>query len=560
MSVRLRWVFGFVLTGAAGLGLAPGCLTLRDDASGVDENTCTRCHGSAKNSRDKLLQAAPPFDLKGNQEPAYPGVGAHAAHLAQSETHAPLACSECHEVPTVNDAPGHYDTEPPAEVVFGELSSTDAKHNRPPRYDAVSRKCSNTYCHGQSSPLWTEPRGSEAACGSCHGLPPAWPHPQAEDCSPCHGQVVDAAGQFVDANLHVDGRVQVSEPDCSSCHGDDGNAAPPTSLSGKRKASDRSVGAHQAHLSGGTSSRALACDECHLVPNEVTQRGHLDGSGIDVTFSGIGEGTRFDAASATCRDGWCHGGEGNVSPAWNEPKNLGCQSCHGMPPAAPHPPVDDCSLCHGDVFNEGEITARELHVDGVVQVDNPTECTSCHGDPDGDPLGAPPFDTSGSDDSSARGVGAHSAHLVGRGLARVLACSECHLVPEGLSDPGHVDSALPAEVRLQGVAEAFEAEPRYEAGACAQTYCHGDSFIGGRPSGGRHTVPEWTVVDESQITCGSCHGMPPPAPHPEDAADCGQCHKNARGSTAFSHPELHVDGKVTFFLSREQAAQELSAD
>jgi predicted CxxxxCH...CXXCH cytochrome family protein len=292
----------------------------------------------------------------------------------------------------------------------------------------------------------------------------------------------------------------------------------------------------------------------------------LDGRGVNVDFSAfaVSKGpTVWDTGALTCNDGWCHTPslEGVPSPSWTSDTRLNCNGCHAMPPTAPHPPVENCALCHADVINAaGTIIARELHVDGVVQLKQSTECTGCHGQAGEDPLGPPPRDTLGNSGVEARGVGAHAAHLVGRGLARVLECAECHRVPTAVEEQGHIDSPLPAEVTLTGVAAAFAAEPSYDAGRCAGSYCHGDRTIGGRPSGGQHTVPEWTSTDDSQISCQSCHGMPPPAPHPDPAADCGECHKNADGNDGFLHPELHVDGKVTFFLSREDAAEHFAQE
>ena len=61
------------------------------------------------------------------------------------------------------------------------------------------------------------------------------------------------------------------------------------------------------------------------------------------------------------------------------------------------------------------------------------------------------------------------------------------------------------------------------------------------------TTPEWTRVDGSQATCGSCHGLPPPAPHPYYAEACSDCHENvAADNVSFLRPDLHVDGVVTF--------------
>jgi predicted CxxxxCH...CXXCH cytochrome family protein len=165
---------------------------------------CTACHGSldARHIDGKVDVAcnachgnddgpAPPFDLAGNEDPIAPGVGAHASHLRATELHEPVACSECHVVPTMLDAPAHRDGDARAEIHFGPLASaedTDASYN--------GVTCA-TYCHGGSAfiqggsltnPTWTVVDGTQAACGSCHGLPPPAPHPTAPPtaCGGCH--------------------------------------------------------------------------------------------------------------------------------------------------------------------------------------------------------------------------------------------------------------------------------------------------------------------------------------------------------------------------------------
>jgi predicted CxxxxCH...CXXCH cytochrome family protein len=122
-------------------------------------------------------------------------------------------------------------------------------------------------------------------------------------------------------------------------------------------------------------------------------------------------------------------------------------------------------------------------------------------------------------------------------------------VPKELHQKGHVDTEYPAEVRFQGPARAFEAEPVFlaESGRCAETFCHGGYFVGGRPSGGSHPEPEWTSQDDQVASCTGCHGMPPPSPHPPESR-CSDCHKNIGPGEQFSHPELHVNGVVNFFL------------
>jgi predicted CxxxxCH...CXXCH cytochrome family protein len=63
------------------------------------------------------------------------------------------------------------------------------------------------------------------------------------------------------------------------------------------------------------------------------------------------------------------------------------------------------------------------------------------------------------------------------------------------------------------------------------------------------TAPSWTSVDGSEAACGSCHGLPPPRPHPyvEQSPNCSGCHQDlAPDNRSFVRPDLHIDGEVTF--------------
>ena len=520
-------------------------------------DSCSSCHGDPSRKGSALLRAAPPHDLLGATDPSYPGVGAHSIHLYAGKTHGALACQECHVVPDSVSSPGHADDAAPAELTFGALATA---HDHTPTYDPVARRCDNSYCHGSppanaAAAVWTEPRASDAACGSCHGLPPAAPHPQSTRCSVCHGGVIDDTNELIRPELHVNGKVDVVVPKCTQCHGSGDNPAPPLDTLGNTSVSAIGVGAHAAHLSGGDGvARALDCAECHVVPEKAEDPLHADGLPAEVRLTGVATtGDRspvWQHAGATCADSWCHGpgaDHGTKSPRWTDPTPLGCASCHGFPPAAPHPQMTDCSRCHGEVVATDDHTMRDplRHVDGVLDVALDETCTSCHGSENP----APPQDVSGGVSSSLRGVGAHQAHLRGTPRSRAVPCRECHQVPTEVLTPGHVDTALPAELSFSGVASAFGAAPHYSAGACADTACHGAVFPDANPSGGSLTIPNWTTVDGSQAACGTCHGLPPPRPHPYYADDCGRCHEDAApDGKSFLHPERHVDGIVTFTL------------
>src|SRR6185369_9519609 len=160
---------------------------------------------------------------------------------------------------------------------------------------------------------------------------------------------------------------------------------------------------------------------------------------------------------------------------------LACSGCHSSPPAAPHPQVSNCTLCHA--------TDRGQHVDGIVEVAVPATCDGCHGSATNP---APPRSLDGGPD-----VGAHQTHVVGRGTSRPVPCGECHLVPATVRASGHLDGVT--QVRFSGVALTNLAMPTYAQGTCTNTACHDVSnWTGGAPGGGATTSPTWSG---GQTTC-----------------------------------------------------------
>lgn len=166
--------------------------------------------------------------------------------------------------------------------------------------------------------------------------------------------------------------------------------------------------------------------------------------------------------------------------------------------------------------------------------DPQTGCSiGCHG---ADTSNAPPMSLASETATTVSGVGAHQAHLDPASVwHRQVACADCHAVPADVSSPGHMDDGdRRAELTFSGVA----GQTTFANGACTSR-CHGSAAIGGRNS-----TPMWTRVDGSQSTCGSCHGTPPPAPHPTDT-NCATCHPTMEeGSLTFRDPSRHIDGVV----------------
>lgn len=195
---------------------------VRPDA-GTTVRTCWSCHGTE-------AQPAPPPDLSGSTDPTQPGVGSHAAHMRASTTHNQVKCVHCHKVPTTVEETGHVDDQRPADITFFGLASAT-------RPATMSNGTCATYCHGdgmrfdrRTSPPWTST--TSMTCTSCHGMPPRAPHPAAQNCGHCHGEVANEQGQILVVKQHIDGVLMAPH------------------------------GAHLVHL-GGAGGQTFSCDTCH---------------------------------------------------------------------------------------------------------------------------------------------------------------------------------------------------------------------------------------------------------------------------------------------------------
>jgi predicted CxxxxCH...CXXCH cytochrome family protein len=186
-----------------------GCERSRLGDGLTETQDCSSCHGSTGNS-------APPVAVNGSSSTTEIGVGAHQIHLMGSSISGPVACSECHRVPT--DMLTHPDLlARPAPVVFGSRASLNGAA---PVWDRASVSCNNTYCHGATlsgatmrpAPIWTKVDGSQRNCMSCHGYPPAGTHPSSAACDAtgCHGDVAGPSGTIKNPARHVDGLVDIS--------------------------------------------------------------------------------------------------------------------------------------------------------------------------------------------------------------------------------------------------------------------------------------------------------------------------------------------------------------
>ncbi len=389
--------------------------------------SCAACHGDANRvippGTPEIVKAAPPVDRNGASSPSLRGVGAHQRHVLPTTDplSQPVACSECHAVPTDLEHVGPTATTP-ATVAWGTLASANGAIPTlvPPAPGGTAITCSNVYCHGGgpglplgggtlTSPTWNPP--SVVTCGTCHALPggtvdtSAW-HPAiaaGTDCGFCHDGYSRVS---VNPLVHVNGLKDVRAPflstDCTACHGDPNRllptgtpvevkAAPPLDRFGSSDTRQAGVGAHQSHLLPGTSaiSEPVACAECHVIPSpdsllhvgpSFSTPATLDWGPL-ATASGVE--ASYDRTAATCAN-YCHGatltGGANTAPIWNEVNGTQarCGTCHGNPPtsgahvqhAAPNWYGISCGVCHPPGYALGAVgqDAVPFHVNGVTNM------------------------------------------------------------------------------------------------------------------------------------------------------------------------------------------------
>jgi len=525
---------GALLLAAAGVSLA-GCGEARNAAeSGGASAACTFCHGTPGRTgnlpgTDPDLPAAPPALPVGAPASA---VGAHEAHVNPPATGAlrgPLPCSECHD-PTPTTL-AHASKPPPQPVSFGTLARTAPAS---PSYAgaAPAPTCSAVYCHGAFSfdggdpagpyggqvvgnsfaPTWTG-GASQAACGTCHDLPPKGhlvlspnlgPLPYAPQvCAGCHPMTVLPSGAIdVSAanspGTHANGQVdEGAHPDPSWCvlSGNFGSAAgcAPESPGNPRG------GLHgRAALDFTPPSTGLAaCLKCHSV-------------------GGVAYGSAEGEATSSCND--CHTAAG--VPNW----------------------LSSCTFCHGTPGRTGNFPGTDANL-----------------------AAAPPFGVQGETSSSQVAVGAHQAHVnptAGAALASPFSCTQCHNpMPPAAPHPSGATSL----VAFGGLAAAGPTAPSWNptAATCAATYCHGNysgdfayTFYGDPRTAsyaGKNATATWT---SGPMTCGSCHGNPPTIPGMSQSYvwhsgshgggnNCDLCHPDANATgTAITNLALHVNGVV----------------
>ncbi len=199
--------------------------------------------------------------------------------------------------------------------------------------------------------------------------------------------------------------------------------------------------------------------------------------------------------------------------------------------------ADDASPDGGgaDVRDALDDASEADEADDAGETDDagPALCESCHG---GGGHAHPPRAVDGAVERTARGVGAHEAHLAESDWRIGVRCTHCHRVPVQVEDPEHIDAARPADVDFFGLAAAAGVTAEWDGATC-NVYCHGAALrVDPRRSG------DWTGVDSP--SCTGCHGQPPGGAHPR-ATDCARCHLDAVAADGtIDRPAQHIDSIV----------------
>ena len=284
-----------------GAGFAPGtaygsCATSKCHGSGTvvwgstlysATDQCGKCHSS--NAAGAVTAGAPFYSTATPMvtSNADAKVGAHTSHLAgiDSLTGA-LSCADCHGTVTLNSA-GHMN----GSTTFAWSALATKNGTLTPTYNPANGSCANVYCHGAAmsggdtsgsnrTPTWNvaflPATLSAAACGACHGFPPAVSsgHPAVTipagfpasasigtTCS-CHANINPAgnsyASIFVNKALHINGITEViASGTCDACHG-----YPPVSVGFAGTQNNWSSARNENYLGGGGA---------HAVNNHVSK-------------------------------------------------------------------------------------------------------------------------------------------------------------------------------------------------------------------------------------------------------------------------------------------------
>lgn len=275
-------------------------------------------------------------------------------------------------------------------------------------HGGAARSCAGSGCHNTSKFLFHTDSWVDTSSAQFHGMHirnTGFTLAVLDSCASCHGS--DFAGgpaktSCSGAGCHV--AADNGPAACYTCHGNKVSKTyyPPRALNGSTLETYVGVGQHRGHLADTTVSSHVygKCITCHVVPDSFRAASHINGTEATVTIGDsiafkrtnvvggykytdtlptVIPAPRWDAATQTCSNIYCHGSfkNGNISnaPKWTGVEQVACGTCHGDPatknplPGGSHPKKSDCSTCHDAVIDDqNNIIDRSLHINGKLEV------------------------------------------------------------------------------------------------------------------------------------------------------------------------------------------------
>ncbi|KAF0144040.1 MAG: cytochrome C family protein [Nitrospirae bacterium] len=467
--------------------------------------------------------------------------GSHADHVNNAGV---SGCDACHTNATSGgtqyNSTAHVDNK--INVAAGLSYSLGAAGNPGDGYGTCTTTCHSATTAAGTTPTW----GAAGDCSTCHPLEPATgshtDHIAASAaCGNCHNGAVEGSNA---GTAHLDTDIDVT-------NGYPANVAKHASGSGYSTCSAASCHINPAltvttYVTTPTwGSTGNGCTACHAGANAITPNGPATGS----------HALHNDP---TCTD--CHnaGTTASTKPTTEHADNdIDTANVNYLDNKARGSVYTTCSTtnCHGTVSPTwGNNTGT-------------TTCEKCHGSAN-TATGSGLFKITDQTTVSGPSV-IHVSHLASsHNYSSDITCDQCHTVPGAANSIGHIDTALPAEVPMDGaLARSGGLTPNYTSGThtCSTMYCHGYSLSSNTPTlpSSVDVDPPWTITfltgssavgngndSPGSGDCAKCHAYPPmngaSGTHTGKAAtDCTTCHThvNTQG-TGFADVTKHINGTV----------------
>ena len=468
---------------------------------------CNGCHGYGPGAFVSI--AGEPNYASGTAGSAT--ANSHKKHFGDAGLTNSTGCALCHDHTVDRDVPGklkNYTTQHidgNRDVIFSATVGGV--------YNAGTRSCSSTKCHGTASPpVWG---GATLACTSCHGATFQTFSSAAKKGAHAQHWETNNVASFSAAPGNGGTTTQYQFA-CSSCHN------PPS--------------ATHANLTNARSSVGVA-----EIFFGYTSAGRNPAYTYGATVAGTDSGafTWTNGGSTSCNTTYCHsngaGSTGNVAVSWAITATNGCTACHGdattagrlLATGAHQKHVNNaaylgtnfgCVDCHAKtVSNNTTLADKRLHVDKFVQYSglragkqlNFNEVTGvcsgiyCHSDGKGTTVATPSWTAAAApltcNACHANTSLSHPKHVTTNGIT----CDKCH------SNTAASNTALKAgttthingtyningtDVKFATFSSAWKATYAATGKTCSTVYCHSDGH------GGYQTVT-WGAT----LNCNSCH-------------------------------------------------------